>query len=272
LISTVTYAIPKVSVFPDDTFGCSPVCVNFRNESFITSGSIRSWYWDFGDSTYGNSATATHCYTDSGVFSLTIRATSNFGCSTTAYYPKSITVYGLPQAAFLINPQRASILNSLVQFTDRSTGADSWTWDFGDRKNPNDSSTQRNPSHLYSDTGTYAVKLIVANKNFCTDTLTEYLVIYPEFTFFVPNAFTPNGDGLNDGFGGVGLFVNTYTMTIFDRWGNLIFQSDAMDKKWDGKANYGNAVAQQDVYVYRIEVSDFQGNSYKYLGEVTLLK
>jgi len=272
VIHTSTYPNPVVTVFPNDTAGCIPLCIDFRNFSHITSGNIASWNWNFGDSTSDNSSSASHCFKDSGVFSIIISATSNLGCVTRASYPNSIQVYGLPKADFAINPDRVSILNPVVHFYNLSTGAVSWKWNFGDHSDSNNTSYAASPSHIYPDTGTYEVKLIVQNKNLCTDSVINYLVVYPEFSFYVPNAFTPNGDGLNDAFGGVGLFIKDYNMTIFDRWGNLIFRSDKLETKWDGRANYGSGIAQQDVYVYKIAVSDYYGNNYSYVGEVTLLK
>ena len=97
-------------------------------------------------------------------------------------------------------------------------------------------------------------------------------MIEPDFMFYIPNAFTPDGDGINDSFIGQGMFVNEFEMLIFDRWGNLIYKTDDITKPWDGKANSGNESAQMDVYIYLIKVTDFKLTKHSYRGTVTLVK
>lgn len=179
----------------------------------------------------------------------------------------------MPDANFSA-PLSTSIFDPTVQFTDNSSNATSWNWNFGDNiLNPTtNTSTQQNPSHDYSDIGTYCVTLIVSNAAGCTDTTQLCVVIDPEFTFFIPNAFTPNGDGVNDFFTGKGENIHEYEMMIFDRWGNMIYFTDDINKPWDGKANHGNDIAQQDVYVYVVKLKDNKNQKHKYIGTVTLVK
>ena len=97
-------------------------------------------------------------------------------------------------------------------------------------------------------------------------------MVEPEFTFFIPNAFSPNGDGINDEFFGKGDFIDKFEMLIYDRWGNLIFYTDKIDSHWDGKANHGAELAQQDVYVYVVNIKDYKSQKHKYMGTVTIVK
>ena len=90
--------------------------------------------------------------------------------------------------------------------------------------------------------------------------------------FYIPNAFSPNDDGLNDSFGGKGLFISTFEMMIFDRWGNLIFFSDDIDKPWDGRANHGTEIAQGDVYIYSVKIINLRKEKHVYKGIVTLVR
>ncbi|MGB3948319.1 MAG: gliding motility-associated C-terminal domain-containing protein, partial [Bacteroidia bacterium] len=98
------------------------------------------------------------------------------------------------------------------------------------------------------------------------------VIIEPDWAFFVPNAFSPNGDGINDTFGGNGYGVLEYQMLIFNRWGDRIFDTDSMEKPWTGKANLGNTEAQIDVYIYKIAIKDAQKKKHEYTGTVTLVR
>ena len=92
--------------------------------------------------------------------------------------------------------------------------------------------------------------------------------------FHVPNAFTPNDDGINETFipQGIGIDENNFEMYIYDRWGDLIYETNDINKPWDGRANNGSKIAQQDVYIWVIFTRDMQGARHKYLGRVTLIR
>ena len=161
-----------------------------------------------------------------------------------------------------------SIINPEFHFYDRSKNENSWSWDFGDGQ----TSTLQNPVHDYLSKGIYTVKLIVMNDGMCTDSIVKTVEVKPEFTFYIPNTFTPNGDNLNDNFTGKGEEITEFDMTIFDRWGNKIFQTNDMIKGWDGRANGGTNIAQQDVYVYQVNLKDVSGKPHFYEGQVNLVK
>ena len=120
--------------------------------------------------------------------------------------------------------------------------------------------------------GTYTVTLTVVDGNGCIGSVSHPVVISPEFTFFIPNAFSPNGDGVNDYFYGKGVGIKKYELYVFDRWGNLIFFADELDKYWDGKANHGSDMAQQDVYVWKVKLTDVFDKKHNYIGTVTIVK
>ncbi len=138
-----------------------------------------------------------------------------------------------------------------VDFVNTSTPTVSWFWDFGD----GNTSTLQSPSHTYPNDQTYTfiVTLIVTDANGCTDTITETITIYPDFYFWAPNAFTPNGDPNNPYYGGEGIGVLKYEMTIFNRWGEMIFKSIDIATGWDGK--YKGDIVGEDVYiaVFKVE-------------------
>jgi gliding motility-associated-like protein len=181
-----------------------------------------------------------------------------------------ITVYPIPTASFTC-PIHQSIYDPLIQFSDYSLGATSWLWNFGDAYCPpaNNTSNIQSPSHPYSALGTYCVLLTVSN-GYCIDTAQLCLVIEPEFIFYIPDAFSPNSDGVNDDFYGKGEGINSYEMWIYDRWGNQVFYGDAINKHWDG--SMAGRIVQEDVYVYVVKLYDWQNQEHKYIGTVTVVK
>jgi gliding motility-associated-like protein len=114
---------------------------------------------------------------------------------------------------------------------------------------------------------------IVTNSFGCKDSITHDIIINPGYTFYIPNSFTPNGDGLNEVFKGVGIGITSYTIMIFDRWGELIFQSDNLDQGWDGtfKGKGGNVV-QEGVYVWKVQLRDEKNNEHDFDGTVSVVK
>ena len=130
----------------------------------------------------------------------------------------------------------------------------------------------QNPTHFFTEDGTYCASLTVTSNFGCIDATLVCIEIEPEFTFFIPNAFTPNDDGINDEFYGKGDYIKKFEMSIYDRWGNLIFFADDINKHWDGKANHGKEIAQEDVYVYNVKITDTNDKKHKYIGTVTIVK
>ncbi len=184
-----------------------------------------------------------------------------------------ITVSPFPSSSFSA-PLSTGILEPTVNFIDNSTGATSWNWNFGDSlaTNINNNSIIQNPSHTFSDIGNYYINLIVGNSSGCYDTAQLCLEIEPEFSFYIPNSFSPDGNGKNDGFFGKGGNIKEFAMQIYDRWGNLIFYTDNVDKHWDGRINRGTETGQEDVYVYVVNILDNKNKGHRYIGNVTIVK
>jgi gliding motility-associated-like protein len=174
-----------------------------------------------------------------------------------------------PIANFTTDPQITTTIDPTISLTDGSIGASFWVWDFGDF----DSSFVAEPySHKYADTGIYTINLKIASEFGCTDVVSHTIKIEVPYLFFIPTAFSPNGDGKNEIFTAKGEGIIEFQMMIFDRWGNFIFYTDDIDKGWDGKASLGTEVAQTDVYVYSIKLMDLKQRAHTYRGTVTLVK
>lgn len=269
------YPLPIVKFVVDDSNGCESYCPRFTDVSVPLDGTLApvNWLWDFGDNSFQSTIqNPEHCYEESGLYTITLTVTSINGCVSTDSVIDLINVFPVPIADFTFAPQPASTLYSEVNFTNQSVGATEWMWNFGDQGDTAVSYAQ-SPTHNYPNAGNYCITLMVQNDYHCVDDTTHCLIVDPEFSFFIPNAFTPGvSNGTNDGFGGVGTNISQYDMWIFDRWGNMIFHTSDLFRKWDGHANNGKDIAQQDVYVWLVELLDFRGNIHKYRGTVTLVR
>lgn len=276
--ATVTVTIlplPVVSFTSTTPTGCEPMCVTFTDASTIAAGSsISGWSWNFGNgTTFALQAPPPVCY-NSGNYDITLTVTSNGGCTSTSTINNMITIYPQPVAQFTFGPQPATMEAPTISFTDLSINAATWSWNFDDPSNLYESNTssEMNPDHIYADSGTYCVTLIVQSLGGCSDTAVNCVTISPEYTFYIPNAFTPDDDNLNNIFIPKGQNIAEFSMRIFDRWGNMIFKSSSLNEGWDGKVMGKSEVAQQDVYVYHIELKDKKGQKHRYIGHVTIVK
>jgi gliding motility-associated-like protein len=274
---TLSFYPSPVVAFTSTPPGCPPLCVNFTDLSTVAGGgSIVSWDWDFGDGSANSSLpNPSHCYTISGYYNVSLTVISSNGCSSTLSISQFVHVFDVPTAAFVPTPETSTIFDGSITFTDQSStptpgSITSWSWDFGDGT----TSTTQNNVHQFpvDNPGVYDVTLTVVNTDGCTNTINHEIEIGPEFTFYIPNCVTPNGDGVNDYFYGDGIGIVDYDIWIFDRWGNEIFHGDYLYDKWDGRANGGEEVAQQDVYVWKVRLTDVFNRKHNYIGTVTIVK
>jgi gliding motility-associated-like protein len=254
--------------------GCSPLCVDFTQQASISAGINSQYLWSFGEGNNGNGAVVSHCFTNNTIYNpisrnITLTVVSDKGCSTTVTKPNYITIYPLPVAEFLPTPKETSILDPIIYFENQSLGSIAWLWNFGEAINTGDTLAQ-NPYHTYKDTGIYQVTLISTNQWGCKDTVVHDVIIIGDFAFFIPNTFTPNGDGINETFFGKGYGIKDYTLQIFDRWGLLLFETNNINEGWNGK--YQGVESQQDVYVYQVKIVDIFDKKHQYRGHVNLIR
>lgn len=272
IIPVVVNPTPVVDFTLSDTAGCSPLCFSFTDASSIASGTNTQWYWDLGDGNTSTSAASEHCYDNPDItpiqFSLSLTVVSDSGCTAILNKFDAVTVYPMPVANFSASPQVTTLNDPNVNFDNTSSSASSWLWDFGDGNN----SILQNPStHTYSDTGTYNVSLISGTDFGCTDTSYSTVIIEPDFTMYIPNAFTPNDNDINETFIPKCSFVDDFQMKVFDRWGNLVFETNDINVGWNGKTKKGTD-ALPDVYVYSIKCIDTLLKKHAYRGVVTLVR
>jgi len=207
---------------------------------------------------------------DVGSVSVTV---TDGPCSATAN--GNVTSVAGPVANFSCNPKILNLMEGPVSFLDNSTGnVVNWFWIYGDGSPDGTGSAN---THVFQNLGTFVVTLIITDDHGCTDTITDTIRVKDIFTFYVPNAFTPNGDGINDFFypQGVSVDPDNFDEYIFDRWGNIIFHTnkwiDNRAEGWNGtKDNDGSASdVVPDVFVYRIKVKEKAGPKHEYFGRIS---
>ena len=269
-ITVSVYPNPVVDFSASDTVGCQPLCVDFTNNSTISSGNISDYFWTLGDGTTSTSTTLSHCYNDPGLYTVELTATSNNNCVTKLTKQGYITVNPVPVANFNYTPETASILDPTIQFEEQSSGATEWHWYFGDGDSINNLITTT--EHVYPTTqhGTYTARLLVVNQFGCTDEITHDVVITPVVTLYIPNAFTPNSNRRNDIFYAYGEGLVEFEMAIFNRWGEYVFRSQDINVGWDGTFN--GVEVPNDVYVYVVNYVGIDDSNGTKRGMVTVVK
>ena len=242
-----------------------------------------SLMWDFGDGTpfYFTSDTSsfTHTFYNAGVYVVSLTAFGFGGPPDTEL--SIVEAYELPNASFVINPNPAIIYlpDKPIYCVNLSTNAVSYSWDFGD----GNTSVEDNPAHIYTAVGNYDIELIARSQYGCLDTIVKDAAVIVEEggEILFPNAFTPNPSGPGDGMYDPNSFnndifhpywdgVDTYLLRVFNRWGELIFETDDINQGWDGY--YREEMVQQDVYVWKANVLFENGEQKTYAGDVTLLR
>lgn len=260
--------VPLVNFSMSVISGCDPLTINFSNLSLdVSSGS--TYNWNFGGLGVDTAKDPTFIFNQSGLFNIKLVVTSPEGCTATMIDSDGVNVLPKPTAIISAEPTIATKSTGFISFYNNSVGGDYWDWMFNDAKNS--TSSLKDPSFTYTDTGSFRPELVTMNLFGCTDTAYIDIYIKDDFTFYIPSAFTPNNDGHNETFGPVGINVQDYTMYIFDRYGNQIFMTTDMSVPWDGTDSSGKLVP-ENVYVYWIQNSDLDGNKHQYTGRVTILR
>lgn len=252
--------------------GCSPVCINYTDNSTANSVSVDTWFWNLGNGEANTNQNPTTCYiNDDHIndmdYSVTLIVKNDKGCYDTITKTDLITSWHNPISLFTATPEEVNMYEAEISTFNNSTGADSYAWNFGDSTY----STEFEPLTIYGDTGVFNIVLAVSTLNNCVDTSNQEIKITPVISVYIPNAFTPNGDGSNDGFfyKGYGIDISTTQFSIFDRWGTLIYYTEN-NTPWNG--TYKGKTAVQDSYTYTFRCKDVFGEQHEYIGHFLLLK
>jgi len=250
--------------------GCSPVTIDFNSTSVVSIGSITSWDWNFGNGMNSNVENPNQTYlNEEGItYPIQLIVTSDLGCTDDTTVFMQINAYPQAVAEFSYIPNTV-LFGEDIYFENFSTNATSWQWDFGDGVN----SIEESPAHSYLTIGTYSITLIASNEFGCNDTISYQLEVSSETLLFVPNTFTPDGDEFNQNWVVQISEIDIYDfrITLFNRWGELIWESFDPEVEWDGTIN--GAAVQDGVYTWKIEVGPkFTGKREVFTGHVNVIR
>jgi gliding motility-associated-like protein len=265
---------PPVAGYTGGGSGCAPLTVQFTNISDYG----QEYLWDFGDGNYSSVKNPSYTFFQPGVYSVTLTVTNGTGTDTYVI-SNGVTVHPNAVANFDYNPYSVSTSGSQTFFYNQSANATIFEWNFGDGS----SSTEENPVYQYTSVGDYPITLIANNQYNCPDTVTHptYIRVEANGQVTFPNAFIPNPNGPSGGryspntldntvFHPITVGVEKYHLVIYNRWGELVFETFDTQIGWDGY--YRNELSPQDVYVWKAKVTLVNGEDKIYTGDVTLLR
>lgn len=240
---------------------CLPANVSFTD----MSTNATTWSWNFGDGSSSTATNPTHTYTTSGQYTVRLISGNPTTCNLLDSFTKVINVLDGPTADFTYSPNPPTP-NTALQFQNQSLGGRFYKWDFGDGT----TTTLEHPSKIYQRDGFYTVCLRVTNEYGCTDTLCKTVRGYVIPIVDVPTGFSPNGDGTNDIVRVLGYGIETMTFKIYNRWGELVFETNDQYQGWDG--TYKGEPQEMDAYGYLLDVTFFDGSKKFKKGNITLLR
>jgi gliding motility-associated-like protein len=270
--TVVPFEIIPASFTIDTTLACEPLTVDFlANTQNLDQVASMTWYFDDGDAE-SSVPGASHTYLE-GVYQPYMVLETNDGCIYSDTLENPLIVFPMPMASFDWAPDVAVLPSTTFEFENLSIDAGIYEWNFADL----DVSTEDEPEYAFPEeqTGQYLVYLIASNQWGCVDSTAAYLLIIDEMVIYAPNAFTPDGDGINDVWqiSGKGFSEELFSVMVFDRWGNIVFESNDPGFAWMGNMIGGEHFVQNDVYPYVIEVLNAQtGTMEKIKGHVVMMR
>ncbi len=264
--SSATFVVNYTSTFVAAAFDipdslCMPAFITYLDQSTNAS----TWSWTFGDNNTSNLSNPTNTYVAPGVYNVILVAGNPATCNKLDTASQTISVFTSPVAGFTWSPNPPTP-NTPNKFTNLSTGATKYLWDFGDGT----SSTNKDEVHVYFADGYYTVCLTATNAYGCRDTACKTVrgLVLPLVD--VPTGFSPNGDGINDVVYVKGYGIQKMAFKIFNRWGEKIFETNDISVGWDGR--YKGILQEMEVYGYTLSVTFFDGSKDFKKGNITLLK
>lgn len=266
--------LPIPDFIADTLAGCAPFTVTFSQPGSLSGINCA---WNFGDGGTSNACSpVTHTYTSSGSYTVSLDETTASGCKASQQIANYILVDPQPVADFSANPMTITSTDPIVHLTNNSTNATDYTWNFGDETAD---SHDENTTHEYNadKTEDYIITLIATDKYpACSDTASTVIRVKEQVLFYVPNTFTPDHDDYNETFKPIfasGYDPYSYTLLIFNRWGETLFESHNVNVGWDG--TYGGKLVTDGTYVWKItfkEAKDMSDKHHTKVGHVNVLR
>ncbi len=256
---------PQVSITAKDA--CQGEPLQFGRSLVLNSGTP-SYTWEFGDGITSSQASPLHTYNSAGSFTAKLTVTSDKGCIGKAMdYP--IQVFTKPSASFTSEYLLSRGMETDWKFTYTGAGADQLNWKFEDGQ----SDIGLAPIFkTFNTTGDFRVGLYASTANGCRDSAFSNIFLKPELLMWLPNAFTPNVDGLNDDFGPSSTFgLERYSFKIYDRWGNKVFETNNPENRWNGLEKDGSPIM-EGIYGYELLFRYVDNKLYVYKGTVLVVR
>ncbi len=269
--TTVSFTVhpnPQAVILSNAVSACPPLCASY---SFVPTADVASYTWLLPSSnTIANTPTVQTCYSNPGTYTMQLEVKGTNGCVSKGSY--SLQVYPKPIADFVFNPTNPTLNDDdVITFKDATSygSPTQWAWHFLTETKNTITKFGNEVTYKYNEAGTYPISLVVTNNYGCIDTVVKSIVIADDYRLFIPNAFTPNNDGTNDIFVPKGHGIKSYTLVIFNRWGEQIYLTNQLEKGWDGY--YKGVLSKSDVYTWKINCVDVKNKSHELLGSFTLL-
>ncbi len=285
-VTVMVNVTPEIAIVPGDSSGCVPFVMPFNVETNVPDPTYEFDFEGDGIIDYvGKDPNQVFEYKEAGIYKVAVNVISPDSCRTKASATGFIVVHKTPEVQFKVTSGEASMASPEIKFEAMYKYGDLFKWNFGDGDSVqgylNDyilteeytSNKYEAPHHVYQDSGWYNVGVEITNRSGCKGVFELPIYVQPSFTFYAPNAFTPNGDGINEVFIplGIGWEYYDYEFTIWDRWGELIYSSNDRNAPWDG--TYMGQQVQMDVYVWQVHVRDIvRHDKHVFIGHVSLLR
>ncbi len=243
---------PQISFL--DTVLCWPESFTLLNQTDQNTFTSQSWF--VNNVFYSNQDSVLFNPIQPGTYSVELQLTNSLGCVYDTLISNALISLPSPQAGFSTSPTVVQVDNPLVSFTDQSSGEiSSWNWTFNVPPSVETSFVQ-NPEFLFPNNtgGDYEVQLAVSNANGCSDTIFGTITVFENYTLFIPNSFTPDGNEFNNLFNiyGYGIETSNFQLEIYNRWGELIFVSNDPEIGWDGSVGSKGEKATVGTYTYKL--------------------
>jgi gliding motility-associated-like protein len=242
---------------------CEPATIEFNDLSTINTGTIYNWEWDFEVESSSNPTTSVY-YENANIYDVTLTIQSVEGCEETYTFENYIQINPNPIASFSYTYSIENDCNVSIEFMNNSIGDNLYQWDFSN----GEESILNDPQAMFETNRVYEIVLEAENSFGCMDITRQQLEIPRLQPVFVPNVFTPNNDSKNDSFHPVAECIEEITFTIFDRWGKVLFISEAIDNGWDG--TFEGELQNNDTYTWKL-IYEFDGQIKEETGFVLLL-
>ncbi len=253
LVNLVVNQSPIIDFKATDTMVCEPGFFQFNN---LTTGAVK-YLWKFNTKDTSTKTSPNNIFNYPGKFDVSLTATSAMGCKSVVLKNKYVEVIARPRTKFEFTPLNANFLNPVITFKNLSTNFTSFEWDFGDLTKEKDT---LNPTHKYAeDTGSYWVILTSKNRlNQCSDSVSMFVQIRDIYALYIPNAISVNNDGFNEELKIVGRGIKTFNLSIYNRWGAKIFNTNSVGTNFNGRTPSGEMMPKGS-YLLTLEVKDIFG-------------